>query len=115
MTKRNLWKYGEYIKGLNLRGISLMTNTFSLVVELIRFMRDKFENIPIICCGVHPTLKPYECMKFADYVWGRVGYVFLDYRLFVIFIFIKGIIVYLILTNFLEVENFHFVWYYEII
>ncbi|MES0338152.1 MAG: radical SAM protein [Candidatus Magnetobacterium sp. LHC-1] len=53
--------------GADLIGITLMTNYFEHAVELTTALRDSLE-APIIWGGVHPTIRPEECIKHADIV-----------------------------------------------
>ncbi len=53
--------------GSDLIGISLMTNFFDNAVQITRkFKKDL--NVPVIWGGVHPTLRPKECLDYADIV-----------------------------------------------
>ncbi|MBF0590715.1 MAG: B12-binding domain-containing radical SAM protein [Nitrospirae bacterium] len=51
----------------DLIGITLMTNYFYHAVELTTAIR-KSLHTPIIWGGVHPTIRPEECLKHADIV-----------------------------------------------
>ena len=59
----------DFIRDYNpdLIGISLMSFEFFPSKNLSLLLRKKFR-IPIIWGGVHPTMKPEECLKYADYV-----------------------------------------------
>jgi len=57
----------EFSKKDGLIGISAMANTFIPAKRLIQEIK-KYSNIPIIMGGVHPTFKPIECLKYADYI-----------------------------------------------
>ncbi|MCK4245193.1 MAG: radical SAM protein, partial [Candidatus Omnitrophica bacterium] len=48
-------------------GISLMTNYFSSAVQITERLKSKLK-IPIIWGGCHPTIRPEECLKYADIV-----------------------------------------------
>jgi len=51
----------------DLIGISLMSIEFYPARNLTRLLREKFQ-APIIWGGVHVTVKPDECLKYADYI-----------------------------------------------
>lgn len=51
----------------DLIGFSLMTNHFLLVKNLTQRIKAQLE-IPIIWGGIHPTVKPEECLEYADIV-----------------------------------------------
>jgi len=51
----------------DLIGISLMSFEFFPAKNLTRLLKQKFQ-IPIIWGGVHPTMRPDDCLKYADYV-----------------------------------------------
>jgi radical SAM superfamily enzyme YgiQ (UPF0313 family) len=48
-------------------GISLMSNNFFQAVQITRHLRQK-SDCGIIWGGVHPTVRPEECLEHADYV-----------------------------------------------
>ena len=54
-------------KGSDLIGISLMTNYFVRVKDLTSRIKEKTK-IPIIWGGIHPTIRPDECIQCADMV-----------------------------------------------
>lgn len=51
----------------DLIGISLMTHFFHRAVGLTKALKNKMD-IPIIWGGVHPSIAPEECLKYADIV-----------------------------------------------
>jgi radical SAM superfamily enzyme YgiQ (UPF0313 family) len=51
----------------DLIGVSLMSYEFYPAKNITRLLRQRFQ-IPIIWGGVHPTMRPEECLKYADYV-----------------------------------------------
>jgi anaerobic magnesium-protoporphyrin IX monomethyl ester cyclase len=51
----------------DLVGISLMTNQFFIAKELTEFLKSKI-SLPVIWGGIHPTVKPEECLEYADMV-----------------------------------------------
>jgi anaerobic magnesium-protoporphyrin IX monomethyl ester cyclase len=54
-------------QGAGLIGISLMTNQFFRAQQLTKYLRARLD-IPIVLGGVHPTLRPQECLEFADII-----------------------------------------------
>jgi radical SAM superfamily enzyme YgiQ (UPF0313 family) len=48
-------------------GISLMTNIFSWVRVITKRIKEKVST-PIFWGGVHPTIRPEECLQYADFV-----------------------------------------------
>lgn len=48
-------------------GISVMTNFFDCAVELTESLKRKVR-APVIWGGVHPTVRPKECLEYADMV-----------------------------------------------
>lgn len=48
-------------------GVALMTNFFDKAVQITQKLK-KSLNIPIIWGGVHPTIRPEECLDYADIV-----------------------------------------------
>lgn len=54
-------------KGSNLIGISLMTNFFDNAVQITQKLKENYD-IPILWGGVHPTVRPDECLNYADMV-----------------------------------------------
>ncbi|MBN2055746.1 B12-binding domain-containing radical SAM protein, partial [bacterium] len=57
----------EACAGSGLIGISLMTNYFERARVLTDFLRDRL-TAPIIWGGIHPTIRPDECLDSADLV-----------------------------------------------
>lgn len=55
-------------------GISLMTDQFHQVQALTRELKLRLPHIPILWGGIHPTILPEQCVKFADYVCVGEGY-----------------------------------------
>jgi radical SAM superfamily enzyme YgiQ (UPF0313 family) len=54
-------------KSSDLIGFSLMSSHFVKVKELTIKIKEKLD-IPIIWGGIHPSVKPEECLKYADMV-----------------------------------------------
>jgi radical SAM superfamily enzyme YgiQ (UPF0313 family) len=57
----------EVVRGSDLIGISLSSNYFESAIEITRHLRGA-TRAPIIWGGVHPTLRPEECLEHADLV-----------------------------------------------
>jgi radical SAM superfamily enzyme YgiQ (UPF0313 family) len=51
----------------DLIGISLMTNFFDNVVQITRRLKEK-SGVPVMWGGIHPTVRPAECLDHADIV-----------------------------------------------
>lgn len=51
----------------DLVGLGLMSNFFDNAIQVTNKVKENFD-IPIIWGGVHPTLRPEECLKYADIV-----------------------------------------------
>ena len=51
----------------DLIGISLMTCHFDQAIHMTSFLRERLQ-IPIIWGGIHPTVRPVECLQYADMV-----------------------------------------------
>jgi len=57
----------EVCAGSDLIGVSLMTNHFYGAVQITRELRARLKT-PILWGGVHPTIRPEECIEYADMV-----------------------------------------------
>ncbi len=66
-AEKNLDQLAELVGDSDLIGISLMTNYFDNAVQVTRHLRDRVE-APIVWGGIHPTLRPEECLQHADLV-----------------------------------------------
>jgi radical SAM superfamily enzyme YgiQ (UPF0313 family) len=64
---RTLEKIVELFKDADLIGISVMTNFFDNCVQITQKLKKDLD-IPIVWGGVHPTLRPEECLNYADIV-----------------------------------------------
>jgi radical SAM superfamily enzyme YgiQ (UPF0313 family) len=64
ITMDNLVKL---MKGSELVGISLMTNFFDNAIQITQKLKESY-NFPIIWGGIHPTIRPEECLDYADMV-----------------------------------------------
>jgi anaerobic magnesium-protoporphyrin IX monomethyl ester cyclase len=62
-----LEQVAERCREADLVGLSLMTCHFDNAVHVTRFLRQKLQ-APIIWGGMHPTLRPGECLQHADMV-----------------------------------------------
>jgi radical SAM superfamily enzyme YgiQ (UPF0313 family) len=60
-------EFVELATGSDLIGISLMTNFFDNVVQLTQRLKQN-SNTPILWGGIHPTIRPDECLDYADMV-----------------------------------------------
>jgi radical SAM superfamily enzyme YgiQ (UPF0313 family) len=54
-------------KGSDLVGISLMSNFFDNAIQITQKLRESY-NFPILWGGTHPTIRPEECLDYADMV-----------------------------------------------
>jgi radical SAM superfamily enzyme YgiQ (UPF0313 family) len=52
----------------DLVGISLTTNYFEKAVELTQFLKRHRGGTPILWGGIHPTVRPQECLEHADMI-----------------------------------------------
>ncbi|MEI8349927.1 MAG: radical SAM protein [Candidatus Omnitrophota bacterium] len=57
----------DLLKDVALIGISLTTNFFDNCVQITQKLKRDL-NIPIAWGGIHPTLRPQECLDYADMV-----------------------------------------------
>ena len=49
-------------------GITLMTHYFDSAIQITQAIRDAHPDTKIIWGGFHPSVRPDECVKYADYV-----------------------------------------------
>lgn len=54
-------------QGADLVGISLMTNFFDNAVQITQRLKKDLDT-PVIWGGIHPTIRPMECLDYADMV-----------------------------------------------
>ena len=66
-SKTDLNEICELVAESDLIGISLTTNHFKNATMLTKEIQKKV-NVPIIWGGIHPTIRPVECLDFADLV-----------------------------------------------
>ncbi len=57
----------ELIKGSDLVGITLMTNFWDSAIQITEKIK-KNCNMPVVWGGIHPTIRPDECLDHADMV-----------------------------------------------
>jgi len=62
---RVLDQVAELAQGFDLAGISLMTNYFQHSIQLTDHIHKQL-GIPVIWGGIHPTVRPEECIQYAD-------------------------------------------------
>jgi len=51
----------------DLIGISLMTNFFNNTTQITQHLKENL-SIPIVWGGIHPTVRPDECLDYADMI-----------------------------------------------
>lgn len=66
-SPRVLDRLTELCADCGLIGIGLMTNYFDNARQISTHLRARLA-VPLIWGGVHPTIRPAECLEFADYV-----------------------------------------------
>ncbi len=54
-------------KDSNLIGISLMSNFWDNAIQITKKLKENYET-PILWGGIHPTVRPDECLDYADMV-----------------------------------------------
>ena len=54
-------------KGSDLVGISVMTNFFDNAIQITQKLKNNYD-FPILWGGIHPTIRPQECLDYADMV-----------------------------------------------
>ena len=57
----------KLIKGSDLVGITLMTNFWDNAIQITEKIKKNY-NIPVVWGGIHPTIRPDECLDHADMV-----------------------------------------------
>ncbi|MCA9447930.1 MAG: B12-binding domain-containing radical SAM protein [Candidatus Omnitrophica bacterium] len=57
----------ELTKDSDLVGVTLMSNFWDNSVAITRAIKEKL-GIPVVWGGIHPTIRPEECLEHADYV-----------------------------------------------
>lgn len=66
-SQRVLNQVIDLVKDSQLVGISLMTQYYHCAIQLTQAIREKVSTL-IVWGGVHPTVRPQECLKYADLV-----------------------------------------------
>ena len=56
----------EHCRGSDLVGVSLMSNFWDNAVALTQVVHERL-GIPVVWGGIHPTIRPEECLRYADY------------------------------------------------
>jgi len=67
ICKRLLIDFVRDIKP-GLIGISLMSTEYHAAAKLTLCLRDFVKSAPIVWGGIHPTISPEQCLRYADYV-----------------------------------------------
>jgi radical SAM superfamily enzyme YgiQ (UPF0313 family) len=62
-----LQQVAETCSSSNLVGISMMSCHFDNAIHITNFLHSQLD-VPIIWGGIHPTLRPAECLEYADMV-----------------------------------------------
>lgn len=71
----NLFKYLlPFVEKYNYIGISLFSDGFYESIEITSEIKKNFPYKTIILGGIHPTLKPRECLNYTDYACVGDGY-----------------------------------------
>lgn len=66
-TRNELYQMCELVDSCEIIGISLFSNFFDHAVQVTKAIKDVYNNKKfIIWGGIHPTVKPEECLDFAD-------------------------------------------------
>ena len=65
--KKTLYDLIKLTKESDLVGISLMSNFFDNAVQLTQTLRENYD-FPIMWGGTHATVRPEECLEYADMV-----------------------------------------------
>jgi radical SAM superfamily enzyme YgiQ (UPF0313 family) len=55
------------VKSSDMIGLTVWTNFFVQCVEITRFLKKKLD-VPVLWGGIHPTVRPRECLQYADIV-----------------------------------------------
>ncbi len=64
---KNLENIINLCRGSDLVGISVMTHFFDTAVKITEELKKKLK-IPILWGGIHPSIRPEECLDYADMV-----------------------------------------------
>lgn len=80
-TATELAEIEKFIKNLkpDLIGVSLMSNHYLRAVKITEDIRRYYKNL-VAWGGIHPTIKPVECLEYADVVFvGEAEHSILDF------------------------------------
>lgn len=66
-SETDLSSLAECVRGSSMLGISLMTNFYDNAAQITQRLKADL-NIPVLWGGVHPTVRPMECLQHADMV-----------------------------------------------
>jgi anaerobic magnesium-protoporphyrin IX monomethyl ester cyclase len=67
LPKRILDQLAEMVRSSKLIGLSVMTNYLGYAQQITRALK-RTVDVPILWGGIHPTIRPKECLEFADFV-----------------------------------------------
>lgn len=69
-NNKNTINIKKFINKINpkLIGFSLMSEEYLQARNLTISLKKNFKSIPVIWGGIHPTISPETCLKYADYV-----------------------------------------------
>lgn len=82
LNKKDFSSIQKFLKNYNPKiiGISLMSQEFPSAKEFSLFIKKEFPEIIIVWGGIHPTVDPEECTKYADYIFrGESEQVYLEF------------------------------------
>lgn len=65
-SQRVLDQMVEITRGSDLVGVTLMSNFWDNSAAITRAVKEKL-GIPVVWGGIHPTIRPEECLQHADY------------------------------------------------
>lgn len=57
----------ELSRGSDLIGLSLMTNYFDNSIQITQALKSSLK-VPVLWGGIHPTVRPEECLDYADII-----------------------------------------------
>jgi len=66
-TEKTMNDIVNLTKGYDLVGITLMSNYFDHAIQITQKLKENYE-FPILWGGIHPTVKPEECLDYADMI-----------------------------------------------
>ena len=77
LTPKESSNLNNFLKDFDLVGLSLTTNYFEMAKDITLKIKDSYGNKPVVWGGMHATVAPDECLKYADFVCRGEGEVFL--------------------------------------